>query len=46
MHPALTVDPAEQGTRVGQGRVADGKQGCQAKLPEAVTGKRPAPWID
>ena len=46
MHPALAVDPAEQGTRVGLGRMADGKQDCQAKLPETVTGKSPDPWVD
>jgi hypothetical protein len=46
MHPALAVDPAKQGTRVGLGRMADGKQGCQAKLPETVAGKRPVRWID
>jgi len=37
MHPALAVGPTEQGTRIGLGRMTEGKQGYQAKLPETVS---------
>jgi hypothetical protein len=46
MHAALAVDPAEQGTRVGLGRMADGKQDSQAKMPETATGKHSDRWIE
>jgi len=46
MHPALAVGPTEQGTRIGLGRMTEGKQGYQAKLPETVSRKCPAPCID